>query len=341
MPFRIGTTTLKTAKVGTNTVGNSFVEYTRVYGVGEDRFPVPVSNGLISLYNPAYTSSAINGYDSGTIVDLWGDKDLETAGTAVDVRSDGSIYFYTSSYASSSVELSADLLGSGSEFTIIAYTYLHGSGSYNAGGAGSGRFKIGTAGRSTLTNIIAEVGIDTGGSAGMYPVSIGATSASFGAYDMFYPIKYKTGGTGYFTNFGEPYDATPPNPFGHTSSSFAAYSKADQTISYTKPNTNLSVYLDEFWYNTLYANLQKTTTGIYTDAGASNDDLYVFDSADANIPDVLETYITESYLVINPDFSSQGSRSTQEFALKGFAVYNRVLSTAEIQLMKSWFDESY
>ena len=61
------------------------------------------------------------------------------------------------------------------------------------------------------------------------------------------------------------------------------------------------------------------------------------------IPDVLETYITESFLILNPTFTSGGSSYDEpsSFALRGFAVYDRVLTTAEIQSMKSWFDESY
>tara|TARA_R110000822_G_scaffold285958_1_gene407323 strand:- start:397 stop:1359 length:963 start_codon:yes stop_codon:yes gene_type:complete len=303
----------------------------------------PVTGGLISLYNPAYEG----GYNTGsnTIVDLWGSKDLQTAGTPVNVRDDGSIYFYTSSYASSSAELSVDLLGSGSEFTVLAYSYFHGSGSYIAGGVGAGRFKIGSPNRNNFSNVFTEIGIDTGGSNAFYPIGIGATSGSGfvnAAWDIYYPIMYEPNPFK-FTNYGVPKPPTPPASSAY-SGSFIAYSKADQNISYTKPNTNLSVYVDGFWANTLYQNIQKTTVGIYTNAAAPVNSLYVFDSADGSIPDILETYITQSYLVINPDYTnapSGGNRANQEFALKGFAIYNRVLSTVEIQSMKTWFDESY
>ena len=328
------------------TIGSAFLGYTRVFGAGEDRFSVPISNGLISLYNPAYTSDVYpNGYDNGTIVDLWGDADLETAVETVDVRSDGSIYFYTSSYASSSAELSADLLGTGSEFTIIAYSYLHGSGSYESDGTGGGRYKIGTAGRNSWTNVIAEVGV-TSGTGTQYQLGMGATSASFGfdtvvGNSMF--VKDKRGGADYFAAYGVSYDATPPPPSfaGAESSSFLAVSKANQNASYTKPDTNVSFYLDDFWSDTVFRNEQKTTVGTYEDLTAPDNNIYIFDGTG---PEVLNTSIVESFLTINPDWTGYGGdaqRNVQQFALKGFAVYNRVLTTSEIQSMKDWFDESY
>jgi hypothetical protein len=337
MPIYSNTDIINSIKGGNINIGSAYLGYTVVYGEGEDRFQVPVSNGLVSLYNPAYTSSAINGYDSGTIIDLWGSNDLETAGDPVNVESDGAIYFYTGSYASSSAELSADLLGASAEFTVIVYSYQTISGSTDVP-YGNGRFKIGGAGRDNTTNIIAELADDN------YPVSIGATSASFAATSIYYPIRYNNGGGQQNVRYAKSnYLASPPYPENIASSSFAAYSKADQNASYTKPATNLSVYLDTFWQGNVYAEEQKTTIGIAQIGDTSNGDLYVFDSADGNIPDVLETYITESFLILNPTFTSGGSSYDEpsSFALKGFAVYNRVLTTAEIQSMKSWFDESY
>ena len=254
----------------------------------------------------------------------------------MNVESDGAIYFYTGSYASSSAELSADLLNASAEFTILMYSYQTFSGSTDVP-YGGGRFKIGGAGRENTTNIIAELADDN------YPVSIGATSASFAATSIYYPIRYNNGSQQNVRYSKSNYLVSPPYPENITSSSFAAYSKADQNASYTKPATNLSVYLDTFWQGNVYAEEQKTTIGIAQIGDTSNGDLYVFDSADGNIPDVLETYITESFLILNPTFTSGGSSYDEpsSFALKGFAVYNRVLTTAEIQSMKVWFDESY
>ncbi len=171
MPIYSNTDIINSIKGGNINIGSAYLGYTVVYGEGEDRFQVPVSNGLVSLYNPAYTSSAINGYDSGTIIDLWGSNDLETAGDPVNVESDGAIYFYTGSYASSSAELSADLLNASAEFTILMYSYQTFSGSTDIP-YGGGRFKIGGAGRENMDNVIAEVDLDR------YPIALGATTAS-------------------------------------------------------------------------------------------------------------------------------------------------------------------
>ena len=339
MPIYSNTDIINSIKGGNINIGSAYLGYTVVYGEGEDRFQVPVSNGLVSLYNPAYTSSAINGYDSGTIIDLWGSNDLETAGDPVNVESDGAIYFYTGSYASSSAELSADLLNASAEFTILMYSYQTFSGSTDVP-YGGGRFKIGGAGRENTTNIIAELNVDR------YPISLAATTASDDVYtNQFNIFQVDAGGDKDNVRYGySNYLATPPYPGYTISSSFAAYSKADQSASYTLPATNLSVYLDGSFINGPFVSGTKTTVGIGLPGDFSNGDLFIFD--EASLPDVFGTNLAESYLVLNPDYSAKGvvpggEYGKNSFALKGFAVYNRVLSTAEIQSMKTWFDESY
>ena len=295
-----------------------------------------VTYGLISLYNPAY----LGGYDTGsnTIVDLWGSNDLETAGYPVNIESDGAVYFFTGSYASSSAELSADLLNASAEFTILVYSYQTMSGSAGTSW-GNGRFKIGGPGRNNTTNVIGELADDR------YPICLGATTSSYSVYDN----QFRT----FEVSIGSPADLkdiryqksnyliSPPYVGSTISSSFAAYVKADQNAPYTLPATNLSVYLDGYFTDTLFSSASTTTVGLGVPGDFSEDDLFIYNNA--SLPDVFGTNLAESYLVLNPTFTGGVSAYDEpnSFALKGFAVYNRALSTAEIQNMKTWFDQSY
>jgi len=296
-----------------------------------------VIDGLISLYNPA----SLGGYDTGsnTIVDLWGSNDLETAGDPVNVESDGAIYFFTGSYASSSAELSADLLNASAEFTILVYSYQTMSGSAGTSW-GNGRFKIGGAGRNNTTNVIGELADDR------YPICLGATTSSFSVFEnqfKTYEVSIGSGEDRKNVRYQKSnYLITPPYPESTTSSSFAAYVKADQSASYTLPNTNLSVYLDNCFIDAGFSSGSKSTVGLGVPTDFSEDDLYI-EREIFGLPDVFGTNLAESYLVLNPTFTAGGGAYAEpnSFALKGFAVYNRALSTTEIQIMKSWFDQSY
>jgi len=312
-------------------IGSAFLGYTRVYGAGEDRFTPPVSDGLLALYNPAY-EGGFNG--SNTIVDLWNDKDLILSGTGYSQNADNSIYIGTSSFAITADDLSTDLHGTQSEFTVVFYSKVNYPNPEGYGGGG--RWCIGPSGSFSGNNAVFDV---------WNRLTIYNSAVGIGTMPIYPP-----GGGDYFTAYNYPPGYDDFIRFKNSSTSinewsYNAWSKADQTQTYTYPDSNLTI---SFRGNTstdspTWQDVFLQSSGSYNALGTPpSNGVWFVHASNADTANVLDTNLASSRFMLNGiTFTGVADYIPQHFDFGGAAIYNRVLSASELQAMYTWYSSYY
>ena len=315
-------------------IGSAFVGYNRVYGAGENRFQPPVVDGLLALYNPAY-ESGFNG--SNTIVDLWENgHDLVLSGTGYSQNTDDSIYIGTSSFAITANDLSTDLHGTQSEFTVVFYSKVDYPNPEGFGGGG--RWCIGPSGSFSGNNAV----FDVWNRLTIYDMSVG-----IGTMTIFPP-----GGGDYFTAYNYPpgYDdfikfKNSNDPTSINKWSFNAWSKADQTQTYTYPDSNLTISFrgNISQDSATWQDVFLQSSGSYNALGTPpSDGVWFVHASTPDTTNVLDTNLASSRFMLNGiTFTGVADYIPQHFDFGGAAIYNRVLSANELQEVYAWFDSYY
>lgn len=332
MPIYQGNNKVRPIKAGSNNVAKVYAGYEKVFGGGPSRFRPPVVDGLLALYNPAY-EGGYNG--SNTIVDLWENgHDLVLSGTGYSQNTDNSIYISTGSFAITANDLSTDLHGTQSEFTVVFY----GKRDHPApeGIRGGGRWCIGPSGSFSGTNAVFEV---------WNRQTIYDSSLGIGTMTIF-----PAGGGDYFTAYNYPpgYDDFIKWKNSNTSInewSFNAYSKADQTQTYTYPDSNLTI---SFRGNTstdsgTWQDVFLQSSGSYNALGTPpSNGVWMTHASNPDTANVLDTNLASSRFMLNGiGFTGVADYDSQQFDFGGAAIYDRVLSATELQEVYAWFDSYY
>ena len=315
-------------------IGSAFLGYTRVFGAGENRFQPPITDGLLALYSPA-TENGYNG--TNVIYDLSGNgKDLTISGGTHSQNVDGSIYFTTSSTAITSEDLSSTLNGTTAEMTVVFM------GKNKDSWGGSGRWAIGPTSGWSGTNAVFEWSANLSVLSNTFGIGTKPVfSPGGGAW--FYPWRYPYAGGVY----GNKWD----DPLGSVKWSFAAYTKANQEDTYIYPNSNLTLHTqgyyakDDISGNQWFSGSLDKTQGTYTALGTppSNGN-WMVSSQDADNDNVLETNLSANRFFINgyADLALvDPGYVNKDFDFGGAAIFDRVLSDAEIAAVRDFYNEYF
>ena len=318
--------------------------------------------GLTAIYNP----KAPGGYSANTIYDLSGNgNNLTLTGNySVGTGSNaGSIYFDSGSSASTVGNLSTSLHGTGSEFTIVSFykkVYMPSLGEPDyylpAWYIGS------TSNTSSAGQQIWEYNVSSNSPNEGFGVSVSSFSSSYNPPNNEAWKLYQM--TGSIVAPPSPtYLWSPVDSINTVTSdlwSFTGLTKEDQTLSYTAPNNNYTLYADGYWITNSGGASSKQVTGSLL----SSDD-YGSAYPSAFLPyggftsyiktknpsdNKISTNLQSSRLYINPVgsvlpeptwFAPTYPSAYQEFWFGGFAVYNRVLSKAEVTQLDAYFQNQY
>ena len=341
-----GNDEIKASYKGTNSINSGGTLF------GIVNFP---TYGLVALYNP----KATGGYSSGTVYDLSSNgNDVSLSGNySISTGSgyENSIFMGSGSYGVTSTNLSTSLHGTGSEFTIVSFT-----ANYNDGGSA---YVDPTWWIGGPTSSIDQKQIYNGKEWSSLILGIGVSNVNYTSYAAVNPWVL-------YDNIDSTTDASAfwigTNDQSSDAWSFQAVSKRNQTLTYVSASTNLTLYakgygvqnphpygqwksanlLNSDFYGYAYTNPANIAPQFYpVITGSAEDAGFLYNQTFEDTGNTFSTNLDNSILTINPSSGNMPNigepGAYRNFHFGGMVVYDRVLSSQEVEFICNYFNSFY